>query len=140
MIRVVCCLLIALALAGCATASGDLFNKQDHLIPPKDGSATVVIYRYKQYTGSADKTAIIDNGESVGVIFNGGFMVYETEPGLHRMHTDTVGVDKPVTINIEAGEIYYFRADFQPGWVGLWRLSAIHPEQALEELKSVRSM
>lgn len=53
---------------------------------------------------------------------------------------DTAGGDKPVTIIIDAGEIYYLRADFQPGLVGLWRLSAILPEQVLEELKSVRSM
>ena len=131
---------IVLLITSCASAPGARFNKDIHLTLLGDDLTQVVVYRYKQYAGSADTTEIIDNDVSKGNIVNGGFIVYKTEPKAHRIHTKTAGIDKAVTIELEPNQTYYFRADFQPSWIGFWRLSAIHPQQALSELSNISSM
>ncbi|SIS68054.1 DUF2846 domain-containing protein [Neptunomonas antarctica] len=127
-------------LSGCASAPGAQYNKELHVKQNNKSASQVVVYRYKQFAGSADITEIIDNGEAKGSIANGGFIVYETEPGIHKMHTNTLGIDQPVTIDMSANQTYYFRADFRPSWIGFWRLSAIHSQQAASELPQTRAM
>ena len=138
--RIIVSLFIATILSGCTTASGDYFNSDYHLVDDLNGYAQVVFYRYKQFAGSADETTLVDNGNRIGTIVNGGFLVYRTDPGSHTLHTDTAGIDKAAQITMEAGKTYYLRADFQPSWIGFWRISGILPEQAKQELKAVRAM
>ena len=125
-------------LSGCSSASGDFFAKEKHIEKDLSGKSQVIVYRYKQYAGSADEPDVIDNGKNVGTIKNGGFISYTTTPGLHKVHTSTAGIDKAVNITLEPGAVYYMRADFQPAWIGFWRMSVIYPEQAIGELNSTR--
>ena len=104
---------------------------------PVDGMATVHIYRYKQYVGSALRPSIFCDDESQGRLSNGTFIEVQVKPGDHTFYAD----DKQAgaEIKIEAGHDYYLRADVATGfWKGHFRLTMMMPEQGKFDLAKLK--
>jgi len=120
-----------LTLVGCS-ATGEAFKQAEN---PSNGKAVIYFYRPSMYQGSAVKIMIVDNGENVQRIQDGQFIRYEVDPGIHKLHTDTMAIDRPTTIDAKAGEVYYVRTGMRVGlWVGSWTLTRIYKEDAIPEI------
>ena len=119
-------------LTGCA-ATGNPFTSAPEA---KEDKAIVVFYRPKQHQGSAVSIQLQDNDKDIGLLQNGQFIIYETEPGKHEFRTNTAAIDKAVTLEVEGGKTYYFATSIRVGfWVGSWVLTRVFDDQAIEELK-----
>lgn len=121
-------------ISGCA-ASGAAFTGVQKANNPSVG--VVYFYRPKVYTGSAVKVQLADNGKDIERLQNGQFIRYEATPGMHEFRTDTMGIDKAVEVNIEAGNNYFIRAGVRQGlWTGTWFLTRVFESEAVSELKT----
>ncbi len=123
-------------LSGCA-AGGATFTKEA-AIPSDKG--LIYFYRPKAFQGSAIAISVVDNGKEAFKIKNGQFIKYFAEPGKHQFHTDTMAIDRPTELEVEAGKTYYIKTGLNVGmWVGSWTLNRVYEEEALVELKSCKS-
>ncbi len=96
-------------------------------------TATVHIYRYKQYEGSALHPSIYCDDLANGRLSGGRYIDIKVKPGEHTFYAD----DKQAgaVINAEAGREYYLRAEVQVGfWKGHFRLTMMLPEQGKYDL------
>lgn len=119
-------------LGGCA-ATGNSFVST--AAAPNDKSV-IIFYRPKMYAGSAVDFTIVDNGKQVMDIQNGQYIKYVTDPGMHRLHTDTMVIDKPLTLDLKAGETYFIRTGLKKGmWTDTWYLTRVYEQEAVEELR-----
>lgn len=119
-------------IGGCA-ATGNSFVSAK---PAPNEKSVIIFYRPKMHMGSALDLTIVDNGKQIMDIQNGQFIRYVADPGNHRFHTDTMAIDKPLTVNLEAGKTYYVRTGLRQGmWTGTWYLSRVYEEEAIQELR-----
>ena len=131
-LRTVATLLAALVLAGCA-AGGASFSQA---APPPEGKSKIVFYRPAGFVGGGATFMIVDNGTNVQRIQNGQFIEYIADPGMHKLNTDTMAIDKPIEVEAAAGQTYYVRASLRQGaWTSTISLSRVYPDEALAELK-----
>lgn len=125
---------VTLLLLNACSASGPKFTQVD---PSDTDKFNVYFYRPQEWVASAISPTIIDNGSAISELSNGGYFKYYAPPGSHRFYTDSMYIDKPLTIEIKKGETYFFRLDFKSGvWTGTWMLNRVYADQALEELKT----
>ena len=127
-------LIVALILLNGCVATGMKFVISE---PAPNDKGLIYFYRPNIHAGSLVKIKLVDNGKQILRIQNGQFIKYIAEPGMHKFHTDTAAIDKPIEFNVEAGKTYYVRTGMRLGmWVGTWYLSRVFEGEALDELKT----
>ena len=100
--------------------------------PPK---ATVYIYRYKQFVGSALSPSVYCDDNELARMENGRYFSATIDPGKHSFRSN----DKQsgVELEMKAGEQYFIRVEIAAGFMkGHGRLVLTSPQQAGYELKS----
>src|ERR1051326_6359660 len=120
--------------------SGSLMFAQD--AAPTDSAhtsspskATVYIYRYKQFVGSALAPSVYCDGNELARMENGRYFTVKLDPGKHTFTSN----DKQSGVDLEAkaGEEYFMRVEIAAGFAkGHGRLILMSPEQGSYELKS----
>ena len=104
-------------------------------VDAKPAKATVHIYRYKQFVGSALSPSIFCDGAELARMENGRYFTAKLEPGKHTFTSN----DKQSGIDLEtkAGEDYFIRVEIAAGFAkGHGRLILVPREQGGYELKS----
>lgn len=97
--------------------------------------ATVYIYRYKQFAGSALSPSVYCDGNQLARMENGRYFTVKVDPGKHTFTSN----DKQSGIDMEAkaGEEYFIRVELVTGFAkGHGRLVLVSPDQGGYELKS----
>lgn len=97
--------------------------------------ATVYVYRYKQFVGSALAPSVYCDGAELARMENGRYFTASLESGKHAFTSN----DKQSGIDLElkAGEEYFIRVELVPGFAkGHGRLILVPREQGSYELKS----
>jgi hypothetical protein len=101
----------------------------------KTAKATVYVYRYKQFVGSALAPSVYCDEAELARMENGRYFTVKLDPGKHNFHSN----DKQSGIELEAkaGQEYYLRVELVPGMAkGHGRLVLMAPEQGGYELRS----
>ena len=97
--------------------------------------ATVHIYRYKQFVGSALSPSVYCDGAQLARMENGRYFTVQLDPGKHTFTSNDKqsGVD----LDLKAGEEYFIRVELAAGFAkGHGRLILMSREQGSYELKS----
>ena len=97
--------------------------------------ATVYVYRYKQFVGSALAPSVYCDGTELARMENGRYFTATLPAGKHSFTSN----DKQSGIDLDAkaGEEYFIRLEIAPGFAkGHGRLILVPREQAGYELKS----
>ena len=100
-----------------------------------DSKATVYIYRYKQFTGSALTPSVYLDEAELAKMENGRYFTVRIDPGKHVFHSN----DKQagVELDLKAGQQYFIRLEIVAGVMkGHGRLVLVQPEQGTYELQS----
>lgn len=100
-----------------------------------DTKATVYIYRYKQFTGSALAPSVFCDEVQLAKMENGRYFTVRMDPGKHVFHSN----DKQagVELDLKAGQQYFIRVEIATGFMkGHGRLILVAPEQGGYEMKS----
>jgi hypothetical protein len=104
-----------------------------------DSQATVYIYRYKQFVGSALSPSVYCDESELARMENGRFFVAKLAPGKHvfRSNDKQAGID----VDLKAGQVYYVRMELATGFMkGHGRLVAVAPEQGSYEVKNLKPL
>jgi hypothetical protein len=107
--------------------------------PANNSLATVYVYRYKQFVGSALSPSVYSDDTELARMDNGRFFVAKLAPGKHVFHSN----DKQSGIEVElkAGQDYYVRVEIAAGFMkGHGRLTLVAPEQGTYEVKSLKPL
>lgn len=107
-------------------------------VAPSD-KATVYVYRYKKYVGSALEPSVYCDEVQLARMDNGRFFVMHLSPGKHTFRsTDR---QTGIEINVEAGREYYIRVDISPGFFkGQGALTLMQNEQGAYEIKKLKPL
>ena len=104
-----------------------------------DAKATVHIYRYKQFEGSALKPSVYCDGIELGRIPSGHFLDVKIPAGSHTLFAEDKQAGAAVTL--ESGKDYFFRTDVQTGfWKGHFRLTTVMPEQGKYDVEKLKPL
>lgn len=101
----------------------------------KPSKATVYVYRYKQFVGSALAPSVYCDGNELARMENGRYFTVNLEPGKHTFTSNDKqsGID----LDLNAGEEYFIRVELVAGFAkGHGRLVLVPREQGVYELKS----
>jgi hypothetical protein len=112
--------------------------------PPKsaaapDSQATVYVYRYKQFQGSALSPSVYCDETELARMDNGRFFVVKLAPGKHvfRSNDKQSGIDA----DLKPGQDYYIRVEIVAGMMkGHGRLVSVASEQGSYEIKSLKAL
>jgi Protein of unknown function (DUF2846) len=102
-----------------------------------DSKATVYVYRYKQFTGSALAPSVYLDETELAKMENGRYFTVRIDPGKHVFHSN----DKQagVELDLKAGQQYFIRLEIVAGVMkGHGRLVLVQPEQGTYELQSAK--
>jgi len=100
-----------------------------------DTKATVYVYRYKQFVGSALAPSVYCDEAQLAKMENGRYFILRTDPGTHVLYSN----DKQsgVQLDLKAGQQYFIRVEIAAGFAkGHGRLILVAPEQGTYELQS----
>lgn len=100
-----------------------------------DSKATVYVYRYKQFTGSALAPSVFCDESQLARMENGRYFSVRLDPGKHVFHSN----DKQsgIELDAKAGQQYFIRVELVAGVMkGHGRLILVAPEQGAYELQS----
>jgi hypothetical protein len=104
-----------------------------------DAQATVHIYRYKQFVGSAISPSVYCDETELARMDNGKFFVAKLSPGKHvfRSNDKQAGVDA----DLKGGQDYYIRVELATGVMkGHGRLVLVAPEQGSYEIRNLKPL
>jgi hypothetical protein len=127
-------LLLAIVFATISSLAQDAANPAAPAAA-KPSKATVYIYRYKQFVGSALSPSVYCDGNQLARMDNGRYFTATIEPGKHTFTSNDQqsGID----LDLKAGEQYFIRVEIAAGFAkGHGRLILMSPEQGSYELKS----
>ena len=113
---------------------------QDAAAPAKapdanSSKATVYVYRYKQFVGSALAPSVYCDEAELARMENGRYFTVKLDPGKHtfRSNDKQSGTD----LDLKAGQEYFLRVEIAAGAMkGHGRIVVMSPEQGSYELKS----
>jgi hypothetical protein len=126
----------AASLADAVKAAVDIVRATP-VAPPPSGKATVFVYRYRQFTGSALKPAVYCDEIELAGMENGRVFAVELDPGKHTFRSNDKQAE--VQMNCEPGKEYYLRIEIATGfWKGHGRVVVMMPEQGVAEIKKVK--
>jgi len=138
--RVIACVTLLLSFAyaqEAQTVATRPDNGQNSQI--KNSSATVHIYRYKQFVGSALSPSVYCDENELARMENGRFFVAKFSPGKHTFRSN----DKQAGMEVElkGDKDYYIRVEIATGMMkGHGRLILVAPEQGLYEIKKLKPL
>ena len=101
----------------------------------KPSKATVYVYRYKQFVGSALAPSVYCDETELARAENGRYFAVRLDPGKHNFHSN----DKQsgIELDVKAGQEYFLRVEIATGFAkGHGRLILVPAEQGGYELKS----
>jgi len=101
--------------------------------------ATVYIYRYKQFVGSALSPSVYCDESELARMENGKFFVARLSPGKHsfRSNDKQAGID----VDLKGGQDYYIRLELVAGMMkGHGRLVFVQPEQGTYEIRKLKPL
>jgi uncharacterized protein DUF2846 len=101
--------------------------------------ATLYLYRYKQFVGSALSPSIYCDEAELARMENGRYFAVKLDPGKHsfRSNDKQSGVD----LDMKAGQSYFMRVEIATGFMkGHGRLILMAAEQAGYELKKLKPL
>lgn len=101
----------------------------------KASKATVYVYRYKQFVGSALAPSVYCDETELARMENGRYFMVKLDPGKHNFRSN----DKQsgTELDVKAGQEYFLRVEIAAGAMkGHGRLILVAPEQGSYELKS----
>jgi hypothetical protein len=101
----------------------------------KPSKATVYIYRYKQFVGSALAPSVYCDESELARAENGRYFAVKLDPGKHNFRSN----DKQsgTELDVKAGQEYFLRVEIATGFAkGHGRLVLMPAEQGGYELKS----
>jgi hypothetical protein len=104
-----------------------------------NSQATVYVYRYKQFVGSALSPSVYCDESELARMDNGKFFVAKLSPGKHvfRSNDKQAGID----VDLKAGQEYYIRVELATGFMkGHGRLVSVAPEQGSYEIKKLKPL
>lgn len=105
----------------------------------KDSQATVYIYRYKQFVGSALAPSVYCDDTELARMTNGRFFAAKLSSGKHTFHSNDkqAGID----VDLKSGQDYYIRVELATGMMkGHGRLVLVAPEQGGYEIKKLKPL
>lgn len=108
-------------------------------VAPELAKATVYIYRYKQFVGSALEPSVYCDDVQLARMDNGRYLVMKIDPGEHvfRANDKQAGV----VLKLKAGEVYYVRVEIVSGFMkGHGRVVHATPEQGAYEVKKLQPL
>jgi hypothetical protein len=125
----ICCFTALAAIAQESTADSSKTNAA------KVSTATVYVYRYKQYVGSALAPSVYCDEAELARMANGRYFAVKLDPGKHNFRSN----DKQsgIELDMKAGQEYFLRVELVAGAMkGHGRLVLMSPEQGSYEVKS----
>ena len=128
---------LVILLSGCSSLgiSADL-----PVVKPDKG--LIIFYRVKNRKGAAMRFEITDSAKgSIGFLSNGTNIHKYLEPGNHTftVRTPSVSGQDSITINAEAGQIYYVKGEIIWGWpTGRPKFSQMSDSEAQSDLAKMR--
>ena len=97
--------------------------------------ATVYVYRYKQFVGSALAPSVFCDEAPLARMDNGRYFAVKVDPGKHTFRSNDP--QSGLELNVKAGQEYFVRVELATGFMkGHGRLILMSPEQGSYELKS----
>ncbi len=108
-------------------------------VQDNEPQATVYIYRYKQFVGSALSPSVYCDENELARMDNGKFFVAKLAPGKHvfRSNDKQAGIDT----DLKPGQDYYIRVELATGFMkGHGRLVSVAPEQGSYEIKNLKAL
>lgn len=127
------------ALYGQKTDDGSTQAGSASTSPNKDPQATVYIYRYKQFVGSALSPSVYCDETELARMDNGRFFTAKLSSGKHAFHSNDkqAGID----VDLKGGQDYYIRVEIAAGMMkGHGRLILVAPEQGAYEIKKLKRL
>jgi hypothetical protein len=119
------------------TAAAQPDNVQKSQI--NNSSASVYIYRYKQFAGSALSPSVFCDENELARMENGRFFVAKLSPGKHTFRSN----DKQAGVEVElkGEQDYYIRVEIATGMMkGHGRLVLVASEQGAYEIKKLKPL
>jgi hypothetical protein len=123
--------------------TGLLANAQEPVtqaaVDSASSKATLYVYRYKQFVGSALSPSIYCDEAELARMENGRYFAVTLDPGKHsfRSNDKQSGVD----LDMKAGQSYFMRVEIATGFMkGHGRLILMAAEQAGYELKKLKPL
>ena len=101
----------------------------------ESAKATVFVYRYKQFAGSALSPSVYCDEVQLARLDNGRYFAAKIDPGTHVFHSN----DKQsgVELDVKPGQKYFIRVEIAAGFMkGHGRLVLLPAEQGTYELQS----
>ena len=101
----------------------------------KSSKATIYVYRYKQFVGSALEPSVYCDDVQLARMTNGRYFTVKVDPGKHTFNSN----DKQsgIELDVKAGQEYFVRVELVAGMMkGHGRLVLMSAEQGAYELKS----
>jgi hypothetical protein len=97
--------------------------------------ATVYVYRYKQFVGSALTPSVFCDEAQLARMENGRYFAAKVDPGKHTFRSNDP--QSGMELDVKAGQEYFVRVEIATGLMkGHGRLILMSPEQGSYELKS----
>jgi hypothetical protein len=101
----------------------------------KPAKATVYVYRYKQFVGSALAPSVFCDEAQLARMDNGRYFAVKVDPGKHTFRSNDP--QSGLELDVKAGQEYFLRVELATGFMkGHGRLVLMSPEQGSYELKS----
>jgi len=108
----------------------------------KEDKALIIFYRVKNRKGAAIRFQITDSTKgSIGSLSNATKIYKDLEPGNYTftVRTPSFSGQDSITINAEAGKIYYVKGEIIWGWpTGRPKFSQMSDSQAASDLAKIK--
>jgi len=104
-------LLVLLGMTACAASGPQYSAINKDIVTASDNKAKIVIYRMKEFYGSANTYWVEMNGKQFCDIHDGSFAIYETTPTTVNLATSTFGVvgTSRLSVKLAPRETVYVR-------------------------------
>src|SRR5215467_5194142 len=121
-------LLASILLMGVAAVAQEPATTAASAAEAKASKATIYVYRYKQFVGSALEPSVYCDEVQLARMTNGRYFMVKVDPGKHTFHSN----DKQsgIELDAKAGQEYFIRLEIATGFMkGHGRLIMMAPEQ-----------
>jgi hypothetical protein len=119
--------------SGPATTQAQQSNSQQS--NSQQSQATVYVYRYKQFVGSALAPSVYCDEVQLARMENGRYFTVRLDAGKHNFRSNDA--QSGVELDLKAGQAHFIRVEIATGMMkGHGRLILMSPEQGSYELKS----
>jgi len=136
---ILCLVLFAVSLAHAQQPQATAPQTDASASQTKDSQATVYVYRYKQFVGSALSPSVYCDETELARMDNGKFFAAKLAPGKHVFTSN----DKQagIEVDLKGGQDYYLRVELATGFMkGHGRLVSVTPEQGAYEIKNLKPL